>query len=62
MPKVKKPADAKKVADVYATIDSLQRDDDHEELEQIAQYAIDALINDSVGFHLRLPTNHRKVE
>jgi len=45
----------------YETIDSLQLSGNYSELKQIAQYAIDAIINDGRYLRLRLPTNIRKV-
>jgi hypothetical protein len=45
----------------YETIDSLQLAGDYEEIQQIAQYAVDAIVNDDEKLRLRLPRNMRKV-
>lgn len=39
----------------YATIDSLQKRGEYEEIEQIAQYAIDAAVNDEYKIKIRFP-------
>lgn len=41
-------------AATYETLDSLQMRGDYDELRQIAQYAIDALLNDQEPLELRL--------
>lgn len=46
----------------YETLESLQLQGDYEELHQIAQFAIDAIVNDGEVLRLRLPTNMQKVE
>jgi hypothetical protein len=45
----------------YATIDSLQLAGDYEEIQHIAQYAVDAVVNDDEKLRLRLPLYMRKV-
>jgi hypothetical protein len=45
----------------YETIDSLQLTENYDEIKQIAQYAIDAIVNDEQKLRLRLPLEMRKV-
>lgn len=45
----------------YETIDSLQLSGDYDEIKQIAQYAIDAIVNDDKKLRLRLPKYIRKI-
>jgi hypothetical protein len=45
----------------YETIDSLQLAGDYEEIQQLAQYAVDAIVNDDEKLRLRLPVEMRKV-
>lgn len=40
---------------IYRKIDSLQMEENYEEIEQIAQYAIDAAKNDNYVLKLRFP-------
>lgn len=46
----------------YETIDSLQLAGNYDEIRQIAQYAIDAIVNDDEKLRLRLPTSMRKMQ
>jgi hypothetical protein len=48
-------------AATYETIDSLQLAGDYDEIRQIAQYAVDAIVNDEEKLRLRLPRYMRKV-
>ncbi len=47
----------KNIRDVYNIVDKLQLAGDYAELNQLAQYVVDAILNDDEALRLQLPTN-----